>query len=57
MSESLRTVDMCQRDCFEDDGGQYAQMAVSVPEIWTFPIESLVHNSGSTLVCAEYGYP
>jgi hypothetical protein len=22
-----------------------------------FPIESLVHDSGRTLVCAEYGYP
>jgi hypothetical protein len=23
----------------------------------TFPIESLAHDSGCTLVCAEYGYP
>jgi hypothetical protein len=23
----------------------------------TFPIESLAHDSGRTLVCAEYGYP
>jgi hypothetical protein len=23
----------------------------------TFPIESLAHDSGSTLVCVEYGYP
>jgi hypothetical protein len=23
----------------------------------TFPIESLVHDSGRTLVCTEYGYP
>jgi uncharacterized Zn-finger protein len=23
----------------------------------TFPIESLVHDSGRTFVCAEYGYP
>jgi hypothetical protein len=23
----------------------------------TFPIESLPHDSGRTLVCAEYGYP
>jgi hypothetical protein len=22
-----------------------------------FPIESLAHDSGRTLVCAEYGYP
>jgi hypothetical protein len=22
-----------------------------------FPIESLAHDSGHTLVCAEYGYP
>jgi hypothetical protein len=23
----------------------------------TFPIESLAHDSGRTLVCAEHGYP
>jgi hypothetical protein len=23
----------------------------------TFPIEKLVHDSGRTLVCAEYDYP
>jgi hypothetical protein len=27
------------------------------PNSRTFPIESLAHNNGNTLVCAEYGYP